>query len=68
MLYDGTNLSDHNPVTMQTSHNVLYTNPDIYQYKVIDWAKAKDIDISNYKSLFDFYLGQYALPLFVTNW
>ena len=52
---------------MQTSHNVLYTNPDIYEYRIIDWAKAKDSDINNYKILLDFYLRQYDLPLFFTN-
>ena len=67
VLYNGNNLSDHNPVIMQTGHNVSYTNTDFYKYKIIDWDKAKGPDIENYKDLLNFYVEQYDLPAYVTN-
>ena len=67
VLYNGDNLSDHNPVIMQTSLNVLSSDTETYRYKVIDWEKANDNDIENYKILLNSYLEQYSLPFSVTR-
>ena len=67
VMYNGNNLSDHNPVVIKTAHNILYAESNFYKYKILDWDKAKDEDIDRYKALLDFYLRQYFIPLHVTN-
>ena len=67
VLYDGDNLSDHNPVTIHTNHKVRNTKPNPCQYRVIKWENATEENIRNYKKLLDYYLRLYDLPLSVIN-
>ena len=47
-MYNGNNLSDHNPVVIKTAHNILYAESNFYKYKILDWDKVKDEDIDKY--------------------
>ena len=67
VLYDGGNLSDHNPVTIQTKHKVTKTKPCKYSYRTIKWDSATDENIKDYKILLDYYLSQYNLPAHIIN-
>ena len=67
VLYNGNNLSDHNPVVIQTSHHIMHTDTKVFKYRIMDWDKAKEDDISRYKDLLDYYLRQFDIPLCVTN-
>ena len=67
VLYDGDNLSDHNPVTIQTRHKVATTKPSQYSYRTIKWDCATDENIRDYKILLDYYLSQYDLPVSILN-
>ena len=65
--YNGNNLSDHNPVTIQTSHNSVQTRRESHSYKILDWDKATIEHINNYKNLLDYYLYHYNIPPCVLN-
>ena len=67
VLYNGNNLSDHNPVTIQTNHSAQQTRKDSYSYKIIDWNKATIENINNYKKQLDYYLIQFNIPSCVIN-
>ena len=67
VLYNGTNLSDHNPVTIQTNHKVIHTKDKVLNYRVIDWDKATNENIKNYKKQIDTFLNTFNLPLSISN-
>ena len=67
VLYNGNNLSDHNPVTIQTNHNVLHTKNKSLSCRVIDWENATKQNIENYKNHLDHFLNQYHIPSYVLN-
>ena len=62
VLYKGNNLSDHNPVTIQTNHSAQHTRKDSFSYKIIDWDRATKENIKNYKKQLDYYLIQFNIP------
>ena len=35
VMYNGNNLSDHNPVVIKTAHNILYAESNFYKYKIL---------------------------------
>ena len=67
VLYKGNNLSDHNPVTIQTNHSAQHTRKDSFSYKIIDWDRATKENIKNYKKQLDYYLIQFNIPPCVIN-
>ena len=67
VLYNGNNLSDHNPVTIQTNHNVIQTKSNVIKYRVTDWAKATEENIRNYKMQLENLLNYYQLPSSIIN-
>ena len=67
MLVEGYNLSDHNPVTIQTNHKVRNTKPSPCQHRIIKWENATEDNIRDYKNLLDYHLRLYDLPLSVIN-
>ena len=67
VLYNGHNLSDHNPVTIQTNHNVTETRNNLTKYRVIDWENATKENIENYKKQLRYFLNQYHIPLCIVN-
>ena len=67
VLYDGDNLSDHNPVLLQTNHRIDSTYQQSSKFSIVDWENATVDDISYYKELLNYYLCMYNLPLSVMN-
>ena len=67
VLYNGNNLSDHNPVTIQTNHNVLHTKNKSLSCRVIDWENATKQNLENYKKHVEHFLNQYHIPSYVLN-
>ena len=67
VLYNGNNLSDHNPVSIQTNHNVIQTKSNVIKYRVTDWAKATEENIRNYKMQLENLLNYYQLPSSIIN-
>ena len=67
VLDEGYNLSDHNPVTIQTKHEVRNTKPSPCQHRIIKWENATEDNIKDYRDLLDYYLTLYDLPLSVIN-
>ena len=47
VLYDGDNLSDHNPVTIQTNQRVNITKPSSCRHRFIKWENATEENIRN---------------------
>ena len=47
VLYNGHNLADHNPVTIQTNHNVTETRNNLTRYRVINWENVTEENIEN---------------------
>ena len=67
VLYNGNNLSDHNPVTIETHHIVSQTKNNVIKYRVTDWEKATEEDIMNYKIQLGNLLEYYQLPSCIIN-
>ena len=67
VLYDGDNLSDHNPVTIQTNQRVNITKPSTCRQRIIKWENATEENIKDYKNLLDHYLTEFNLPRSVIN-
>ena len=66
--YDGCNLSDHNPISI----NTMYNNKSTYSsnncsYKILDWGKASDANIHSYKMLLNHYLYNFNIPKSILN-
>ena len=60
--HDGNNLTEHKPITLETTcSSVIISNENFSQIK-IEWDKSTDINISNYKNLQDQYFNQYIIP------
>ena len=49
VLYDGDNLSDHNPVTIHTNQQVNITKPSTCKHRIIKWENATEENIKDYK-------------------
>ena len=60
--YDGDNVSDHNPISIDAIYNVKLTHLDNSNYEIMDWSKASDTNIQNYKTLLDHYLSYFIIP------
>ena len=60
--YDGDNTSDHNPISIDTIYNVKLTDLDSSSYEIMNWSKATDTNIQNYKILLDHYLSYFIIP------
>ena len=65
--YDGFNLSDHNAVTLKTSHVSDTHSAKEYISTFNDWDNATDISIRDYKSVLDEYLMPFELPVSALN-
>ncbi|CAL4108288.1 unnamed protein product, partial [Meganyctiphanes norvegica] len=60
--HDGNNLTEHKPITLETTcSSIIISNENFSQIK-IEWDKSTDINISNYKNLQDQYFNQYIIP------
>ena len=61
--YDGNNLSDHNPITLNTtcSSTVIHNN-NITKH-IIEWDKATDIHLDNYKTLLNHYFREFDINI-----
>ena len=65
--YDGNNLSDHNPITMNISYNVKSLQQYANRCKVMNWSKASALNIQNYKEQLNYHMNQYQIPEEVLN-
>ena len=64
---DGHNLSEHNPITIQTNHKTNICTVKESKPNINDWANATNINIQNYKSLLDENLSYFLIPNCVKN-
>ena len=61
--YDGNNLSDHNPININTTYNAKYLKQfDDKRCKIMNWNGASTVNIQNYKSEIDYYLNRFKIP------
>ena len=67
VLYNGNNLSDHNPVSIESNHKAMQTRNNSFNYRVIDWDKATKEHIVKYKKQLEYFLNQYNIPLCIVN-
>ena len=61
ILTDAINLSDHNPVHVKLNYTKNIDENDVsskFSKKQVNWSKATNIDISNYKNILDMLLSQ----------
>ena len=65
--YDGNNLSDHNPISFETMYNAKFIQIDNSSYQIMDWNKASNTNIQNYKTLLDYYLNFFEIPRCIQN-
>ena len=66
VLYDGTNLSDHYPIRIVVKSKMSFHNDEIKNVKEIsnsvNWNKADEHDVDNYKSCLDEFLSCLQIP------
>ena len=59
--HDGSNLTEHNPITLETTCSSISIPNKIFYRNRIQWVKATNEHICNYKNLLDHYLRQFFL-------
>ena len=62
VLYDGNNLSDHNPITIQTTYRAKLSDQEHNNQNRLNWDNATNINISNYQSMLDMYMNDFEIP------
>ena len=60
--YDGNNLSDHKPISMETRYIAKISTHHNNTNYFLNWDKASHENIQNYKNLIDFHLSYFSIP------
>ena len=63
--YDGHNLSDHNPINLETSYERKVVEKKSLPFNRLDWANATNDQIINYKNLLNSKLQNFQIPLHI---
>ena len=59
--HDGNNLSDHSPITLNTTcSSTIIPNKNTARH-ILEWDKVTDIHLNNYKTLLDHYFSEFVI-------
>ena len=64
---EGDNLSDHHPISIDIMYTLKLLHVDNSSYRIMNWSKASNANISTYKTHLNHYLRYFKIPHAIKN-